>query len=415
MYKISIPSRHAYFISPFVIPFFMSALLLLASCSNTPPAEHYGFVARLGNDTLSLESVTRQGNTLTSDEVDRFPRLRLRHTEIQLDSNGSIRHLVMDIHTPSAPAKARECKVVGDVTKDSVLISKTDSTGTLQRHFARGGSIVVAHIEQMYSLYELYFAAAARHDAASPSAAGKPVAMRQFYIDREFDRFPLGEVTVRPMGGGRMEIQHDWLSGTGEATIDSACHLLSYSGARTTYKVEVSRLASPPDVKSVADRFEALETKGGGVKQMSVRDTVRAEIGKAALMVDYGRPLMRGRKLLGNVIPYDAVWRIGANAATQFTTSAPITLAGIKVPAGTYTLWTVPHIGSVDLIVNKEAGIWGTEYDASQNLGTATMKSAPLTTPVEAFTISLIPIDQKEGTLVMEWGTFQWTAPIAVQ
>src|SRR5262249_37783594 len=152
------------------------------------------------------------------------------------------------------------------------------------------------------------------------------------------------------------EITHDWLSGTGEATVDSGYHMLAYSGARTTYKVEVNRLATPPDVKSIADRFETRENKAGIVKGLSVRDTMHAQIGNVMFTVDYSRPLLRGRKLLGDMLPYDRVWRTGANEATQFTTSAPIKLAGLQVPAGTYTLWTVPHTDEVDLIVNRQTG-----------------------------------------------------------
>jgi hypothetical protein len=395
--------------------FFLSAAILLVSCGHTSPTEQYGFITRLGLDTVSLESVTRQGNTLTSDEVDRFPRVQVRHTVIELTADGSIRHLVMDIHTPSEPANERERKVIADVTTDSVHISKTDSTGTLHRDFATGGTIVVAHVPQMYSLYELYFAAALKHAAASKSGAGNPVKMRQFYIDREFDRFPLGEALVRPLEGGRAEVTHDWLAGTGEATIDSGYHMLSYSGTRTTYKVEVSRLASPPDVKSIAERFEAVETKTGIVKQLSVRDTMQAQIGNAMFTVDYSRPLRRGRKLPGDVLPYDRVWRTGANAATQFTTSAPIKLAGIQVPAGMYTLWTVPHTSGVDLIVNRQTGQWGTEYDGSRNLGVASITTQALAALVEEFTISIVPGDKQHGTLVMEWGSFRWTAPIEVR
>ena len=350
---------------------FVSAVILLVSCGHTPLAEKYGFITLLGHDTISVESVSRQANTLTSDEVDRFPRVRIRHTVIKLNDDGSIRHLVMDIHTPSEPANERERKVIADVTNNEVHISKTDGTGTMNRAFSTGGSIVVAHVPQMYSLYELYFAAALKHAAVSKSGHGEPVQMRQFYIDREFDRFPLGRASVRPLGGSKVEITHDWLSGTGEAMMDSSYHMLSYSGVRTTYKVEVSRLASPPGVKSIAERFEAMETKTGIVKQLSVRDTMRVQIGKAMFTIDYGRPLLRGRKLLGDLLPYDRVWRTGANAATQFTTSAPIKLAGMQVPAGTYTLWTVPHTGGVDLIVNRQTGQWGTEYDGSRNLGIA--------------------------------------------
>ena len=197
--------------------------------------------------------------------------------------------------------------------------------------------------------------------------------------------------------------------------MDSGYRMLRYSGASTTYKVEVNRLTSPPDVKSIDDWFEAQERKAGPAKEMSLRDTARAQIGKAIFTVDYGRPLMRGRKLLGDVIPYDRVWRTGANAATQFTASAPITLAGMQVPAGTYTLWTVPHVDAVDLIVNKQTGQWGTEYNGAHNLGTSRMTSQVLPEPVEAFTISIVSADARHGTLVMEWGPFRWTAPIEVQ
>ena len=396
-----------------VIYFFISSIIFFISCGEKPQAEHYGFLTLLGNDTIAVENVTRQENTLTSDEVDRFPLVRVRHTVIQLNPDNSIKHLVMNIHTPSEPENQRECKVIADVTNDSVHLSKTDGRGTLHRDFATGGAIVVAHVPQMYSLYELYFAAALKHATSANSNNSLPI--RQFYIDREFDRFPLGRALVKPLDSGKAEVTHDWLSGTGEATMDSNYHMLRYTGVRTTYKVEVSRLTSPPDIKNIADRFEAIETKAGTVKQLSVRDSVHAQIGDAVFLVDYSRPLMRGRTLLGDVVPYDHVWRTGANAATQFITSAAIKLAGMQVPAGMYTLWTLPHRNEVDLIVNKQTGQWGTGYNGAYNLGTAKFTTETPGTHVEEFTISIVPQDAKHGTLVMEWGNFKWVAPIEVQ
>jgi hypothetical protein len=190
--------------------------------------------------------------------------------------------------------------------------------------------------------------------------------------------------------------------------------MLTYSGMRSTYKVSVTRTTTPPDVESFGDRLVAAEQRTGP-SQLSVRDTVRGTIGTATFLVDYGRPLARGRALLGNVISYDRVWRTGANAATQFTTSAPITLAGLPLPAGTYTLWTVPHKNRVDLIVNRQTGQWGTEYSRAKDLGTAPMKSDSVGTPVEKFTISIEPSDARHGTLALAWGMFRWTAPIMVQ
>ena len=82
-------------------------------------------------------------------------------------------------------------------------------------------------------------------------------------------------------------------------------------------------------MKAIGEQFAAAEAKSG-VKSLSVRDTTRASVGSASFSVDYGRPLARGRQLVGGIIPLDQVWRTGANAATQFTTSAPITLAGLQ-------------------------------------------------------------------------------------
>jgi hypothetical protein len=394
----------------------MKRLLLaaLAACGPSQPAEHYGFIARLGNDTISVESVVRRGNTLTSDEVDRFPRVRQRHTEISLAPDGGIRRLVRDIVTPSEPAAQRERQVVADVTRDSVLMIKRDATGSKRWAFAHGGETVVAHVPQMYSLYELYFGAALGRPPAPASPAADTVRLRQFYIDREFDRFPLHHATVRRLPGNKAEIWHDWLSGVGEAALDSSHRLLRYSGARTTYKVDVTRLSEPPNIPAIGAQFAALETKNGAVAQLSIRDTARASIGTATFTVDYGRPLARGRRLLGNVVPYDYVWRTGANAATQFTTSAPITLAGIAVPAGTYTLWTVPREKRADVIVNTQTGQWGTEYNGAHDLGMAPMQTETLSTPIERFTISIVAADERHGMLVMEWGPFRWTAPIVV-
>ena len=390
-------------------------LLLLAACTDNRPAERYGFLALLGRDTVSVESVTHRGNTVVSDEVDRFPRVRQRHTKIDLNDDGSIKRLVMDIHTPGEPENERDRRVEAEVRGSTVHISKRDKTGTKERTFKTDGGIAMAHLPQMYSLYELYLAAALNHAKAANIPAGQPIDMRQFYIDREFDNFPLHHGVVKQMPSGKVEIRHDWLSGTGEATLDSSNRLMSYNGARTTYKVDVSRLSELPDVKAIGARFAALETKNGGMKQLSVRDTTRAAIGSVTFMVDYGRPLARGRQLVGGILPYNQVWRTGANAATQFSTSAAITLAGMRLAPGMYTLWTIPREKGVELVVNKQTGQWGTGYNPNYDLGRAPMVIDTATTPVEEFTISIRPDDARRGSLVMEWGPFRWSAPIVVQ
>ena len=389
--------------------------LAFTACRSNAPAEQYGYLALLGNDTVSIERDSRRGNEIVSDEVDRFPRVRRRHATIRLADDGTIEHLEMDITTPSEPSNERDRHVTADVRSDSVRITKHDSTGTKKYAFATGGALTMPHLPMMYGLTDLYFGAALRK-AAAP---GDSVTLRQYYIDREFDRFPLHSGVVHLLAPGRAEIHHDWLAGYGDATFDSLHRMLTYDGARSTYKVSVRRLTNVselPDIGAIGQRFAALETSNGGMKQLSVRDTARATIGSASISIDYGRPLARGRVLLGDVVPFGEVWRTGANAATQLTTSAPITLAGMRLPAGTYTLWTVPRKdGHSDLIVNTQFGQWGTEYNEKRNLGTQRLVVDTTGTPVEKFTISMVPAGARKGALVMEWGRFRWSAPIVAE
>jgi hypothetical protein len=87
----------------------------------------------------------------------------------------------------------------------------------------------------------------------------------------------------------------------------------------------------------------------------------------------------------------------------------------MQVPAGKYTLFTAPHMSGVDLIVNKDSGEWGTEYNGSHDLGSVRMTSETTAVPVEKFTISIIPADDRHGRLVLEWGSFRWSVPIEVE
>lgn len=394
-----------------------SALLpvLFLACSNATPPERYGFVTTLGNDTVAVERIARSPTKLVTDDVDRWPFVRRRHTEFDLNQDGTIRHMVMDVRTPNGRSPTeRGRRVTADFAQDRVKISVRDSAGTRDTAFITGGAITVPHVSMMYSVIELEIAAALRQAAIRKLAPGDSVLFRQFYPDRDVGpSFVLHRGYVHPEAGGKVELRHDWLSGAGDVTVDSGGRMLTYSGMRSTYKVSVARTASVPDIDSLTSRFAA-EERVTGLRQLSVRDTARATIGGATFSVDYGRPLARGRTLLGDVISYDRVWRTGANAATQFTTSAPITLAGLSLPAGTYTLWTAPHVHGVDLIVNRQIGQWGTEYSRAQDLGKAPMQSDSVTTPLEKFTISIEPRDPTHGTLTMAWGTFRWSAPIVV-
>ncbi|MFL5381611.1 MAG: DUF2911 domain-containing protein [Longimicrobiaceae bacterium] len=148
---------------------------------------------------------------------------------------------------------------------------------------------------------------------------------------------------------------------------------------------------------------------------LSPRDTVSLEVALGQrIYVDYGRPSMRGRRIMGELVPYGRVWRTGANAATTLLTDVDLELGGTRVPRGTYTLYTIPTAGGWTLIVNRQTGQWGTQYEAARDLARIPMQVSRLRAPVEQFTIGLERGRAGAGTLALEWETTRATVPFRV-
>lgn len=121
------------------------------------------------------------------------------------------------------------------------------------------------------------------------------------------------------------------------------------------------------------------------------------------ITIDYSRPFAKGRKIIGGIVPFNQVWRTGANEATTFTTPIDLTVGDAKVPAGTYTLYSLPSESGWKLIINKQTGQWGTEYDQKQDLARVDMQVSKTAQPVEQFTISFEKKGDDAATLVLQW------------
>jgi hypothetical protein len=119
--------------------------------------------------------------------------------------------------------------------------------------------------------------------------------------------------------------------------------------------------------------------------------------------INYSRPSMRNRKIFGGLVPYDQVWRTGANAATSLKTDVALNIGGTNVPAGSYTIYTLPGMNSWQLIINKQTGQWGTEYSQGQDLARIPMKVTQRSSGLELFTISFDKTGGNSATLKLEW------------
>lgn len=123
------------------------------------------------------------------------------------------------------------------------------------------------------------------------------------------------------------------------------------------------------------------------------------------LMIHYNSPSIRCRTIMGGLVPYGKVWRTGANPATSFTTDTDLTIGTLHVPAGKYTLYTLPAAPGTPwmLIVNKETGQWGTVYHEAQDLGRTPMHAGKLSSPQETMSISFEKTTGNATQLHVRW------------
>jgi hypothetical protein len=125
-----------------------------------------------------------------------------------------------------------------------------------------------------------------------------------------------------------------------------------------------------------------------------------------SVTVDYSAPSMRGRKIYGGLVPYNQVWRAGANEATTFVTTANLDVNGTSVPAGSYTLFTLPSENNSKLIISKKTGEWGIPYPGQgDDLARIDMKKETLPSPVEKFNIAFDQTGPDSCRLSMDWET----------
>src|ERR1700674_391698 len=145
-----------------------------------------------------------------------------------------------------------------------------------------------------------------------------------------------------------------------------------------------------PTLLTILLTTAAFAQMGGGGGKPSPAASATCDLGGGkTIKTDYSSPRMKGRKIYGGLVPFGEVWRTGANEATTFIASSDVTVGGKAVPAGSYTIFTVPTADKWTLIVNKKTGEWGIpcKYESGE-LALVDMKVSKLPAPVENFTIA---------------------------
>jgi hypothetical protein len=375
------------------------ALAVMPALGSAQSVERAGFVVRLGADTLAVERFSRSASRVEGDVAVRVPNGRLVHYVATLSPAGSITRLELTLR-PAAPGPTAAAPAHGtmELRGDSAITVLTigDSTRTVR---VSAGPNAVPFAGFAHAMFEQAVMQARRNGGDSVAFAwvgfGASEPSPSYVARRSADTVAVGffdsPMLIRTDRKGR---------------------LLGLDGRLTTQKVLVERIADP-GYDRFAQELVSRETGGHGMGPLSIRDTVRATVGPAHLVIDYGRPRRRGRDIFGTVVPWKQVWRTGANAATQFETDADLIVNGTTIPKGKYTLFSVPARNGAKLIVNRQTGQWGTQYDRTQDLAQLDMRAGALPAPVEMFTIAVDAADGG-GLLRLRWDRTEYSLPFTV-
>lgn len=386
-------------------------LLLLAALAirPTPADERASFVTTLGKDTVTIESFTRSATHLEGDIVVRVPSTVLCHYSLDLTPDGTVSRSVLDVK-PLGDTRLPERHVTLQITGDSMRVD-VDSSGQRQnssRALEKGAfPQFMTGFGSSYGLYSslgVYEVLLAHLGAGFDSVTIPSIDMATGRtVVREFVR---RSPTLVDADYFRIAWTH--------LTLDASGQIQSADAMETTEKTQTRR-TEYVEAQQAAKRFVAADKAGKGIGTASPSAVVKGTVGGQLLVAAYSSPRRRNRTILGTVVPYGKVWRTGANEATTLFSDRALVIGGATIPAGTYSLWTLPRQdGTVQLIINGQHGQWGTDYDASRDVARVPMQVTKAATPQEDFTIA-IDGGGSGGALRISWDTFVWTVPIALK
>ena len=371
----------------------VAGAVLLATAPLT--AQQASLVYRLGKDTLAIEQFTRTNTRVAGEMVQRSGVAVVRvQYDVTIGGDGrptaaTIRRLQADgTVLPNAPTETRIM-----VGADSVVREIAWKDSVQRRAFAARKAFInfpVFVFGPVELLANMRRAGGAVDSLPALGAAGN-----------------LGFAGITPIGGDTVRLR-----GGPYAMVmrfDPAGKLLLVDGALTTNKAYATRGNGGMDIAAIARTM-----KPTGV--LSARDVARGAFGPGGMvLVDYGRPQVRERTVWGGqLVPFDSVWRAGANDATHLFTTRTLTMGTLVVAPGMFTLWVQHTQNGTWLIVNKGTGQWGTQYDASQDLGRVAMQITSAPSHVEELTYTVRALGGPRGAIELAWGPSVATVPFTV-
>jgi hypothetical protein len=363
------------------------------------------FVTRLGVDTVAVERVVFTPRRVEADVLLRMPTTSLTRYVLDLSPAGELTRLESVRTQPNVESSLSRQAIVR--VGDSLRVESNQPGQASQSNtVAAADGRVLPFIDVVHWPFELAL--------VRMRATGQPRTAQPLLSGSRVSNFPITD-----LGPDSMTITHPQ-RGTMRVRVDASGRLLALDASATTRKLLVERRGwmSADAIDALAERWTALDARGRSLGALSGRGQMDATISDANVAADYGTPAKRGRPVWGALVPFGQVWRTGANQATHFTTDRDLVFGTgadtLVVPAGRYTLFSIPERDGGRLIISRQTGQAGTAYDPAHDLGRVRLTARPLAEPVEVFTIAANP-DGSGGVLRLQWDRTELVAPFRVR
>lgn len=353
------------------------------------------FVARLGVDTVAVERVVRTATTLDAEVVILSPSTMLLRHRLTMDRSGALARLEATTLHPVTGAVQRQTIYVRD--GDSLRIEDVQGERRASRAVVAPRE-TLPFIDLVHWPFDLLLRGMR---GRGMTTWGAPMLSGQ-----RTSEFPLAFI-----GSDSATVTHP-TRGTMRLTVYPHGGIRTLDAGATTRALVVTE-GGRPDVGRLAREYAARDAAGRGIGALSGRDTTIAMVLGARVLVDYGTPIKRGRAIWGALVRYGQVWRTGANQATHFTTSQTLRFGSLEVPAGTYTLFSIPKVDGGLLIINRQTGQNGQTYNEERDLGRVPLRARPLSETVEVFTIR-VDEENGRGLVRLQWDLTELVAEFVV-
>lgn len=384
-------------------PLFLLAAILFISqgcISPTEPSESY-LITKLGNDTLAIERILiSEEGQVKADVLLRSPRTSLMSYSFSYDDSNIIKEMKSHDNTEvGAFTGLTNGSVMGttyEASGDSLIINTLGRSGPITYQVLNDRPLL-PFIDMVHWPFDI---------AMQQAAKAKSDSIHQYMLSGR----RISDFIIHKVEDGKATLRHP-SRGVMEVNTTKSGGLKKLDAKATTRKLIVNRV-DKLDFDKVVERFVQSDKNGSPFGNLSGAIVSDFSFGGADFKVSYGSPSKRGRDIFGGIVSYGSLWRTGANRATHFKTSKAIEIEGKKIPAGEYTLFTIPEKDGGTLIINSQTGQNGRSYDESRDLLRTQMFRSNQNNITEQFTIKVVETSDG-GAIQLIWDQTVYEVPFS--